>query len=435
MRILKPLILSFISVLFISIMVSCSTNTDNSPNTSLHYGLPVLSGVTGFGLDATGGKDGIIIPVTNLNCEGKGSFAEAINTEGKRIIVFEVAGIIDLEGKSLVIKNPFITIAGQTAPSPGITLIRGGLVISTHEIIIQHIRVRPGEAGHDKKSGWEVDGITTNKGAYNVIIDHCSTTWATDENLSVSGPRHDGQDLDQWRSNTSHKITISNCIIASGLSHSTHIKGEHSKGTLVHDNATEILIYGNLYANNVDRHPLCKGGTQTVITNNFISNPGRAIINYSLVKSEWEGYEWVTGKMTVIGNYIEHGPNTSEKIFTGNFNGPVEVYWEDNKVVSKNDIREFNGNPVFLETRPLWPNGLTPLPSDEVKKNILKNAGAFPWNRDEIDNKIIADVISGNGKIINSEAEAGGYPVVKPVYRKFNINEWDMETLTKKNRL
>ncbi len=433
MKALKSITRSFFPVLFVCFMLSCSEQSGTTPpDIHLHYGLPVLPGVSGFGLDAIGGKGGKIIPVTNLNPEGKGSLAEAIVAKGPRVIVFEVGGIIDLDGKSLQIKNPFITIAGQTAPSPGITLIKGELGISAHEVIIQHIRVRPGEAGHAKKSGWEADGISTSRGAYNVIIDHCSTSWATDENLSASGPQFDGADPEQWRKNTSHRVTISNCIIANGLSHSTHAKGEHSKGTLIHDNATDILIYGNLYANNVDRHPLCKGGSQTVITNNFISNPGRAIISYALVKEEWGDHEWITGKMTVEGNYIEYGPSTSAKIFVGNFRGPVEVFWKDNKVISGTGINEFGGNPSFLEIRPLWPDGLTALSSNEVKAHVLKNAGAYPWDRDEIDKEIIKGVIEGNGKIINSETEAGGYPVIKPVFRKFKASEWDMETMTRK---
>ena len=208
-----------------------------------NYGLPVLTGVAGFGLDAVGGRDGRVIIVNNLNKDGSGSLAEALNAEGPRIIVFEVAGVIDLQGKPLRIKNPFVTIAGQTAPYPGITLIEGGLYVATHEVIIQHLKVRPGDANREKRSGWEVDGISTGVGAYNVVIDHCSCTWATDENLSASGPRFLGDTLDDWRRNTSHRITISNCIISQSLSLSTHSEIEHSKGSLIHDNTTEILIY------------------------------------------------------------------------------------------------------------------------------------------------------------------------------------------------
>lgn len=422
------------AVIFISCPfndVSCQSSKQTTKYIS-PFGIPVLPGVSGFGLETKGGQGGKIIIVKNLNSNGKGTLAEALSYNGPRIIVFEVAGYIDLGKKSLKIKNPYITIAGQTAPSPGITLINGGLGIGTHDVIIQHIKVRPGDAGEVKKGGWEVDGIG-NEGAFNVIIDHCSTSWSTDENLSASGPRFEGKTPDEWRQNTSHKITISNCIIAQGLSNSTHSKGEHSKGSLIHDNATEILVYGNLYADNVERNPFFKGGVQGSIVNNYIYNPGKAAIHYALVESEWEGHEWITGKMSVEGNYIEYGPNTSENIAAGKFGGPVDVYWQDNTIVTKFPVKEFSGKPTLVDKRPVWPEGLVPLPASEIKKLVLKNAGAFPWDRDQIDKKIVAGALNGNGKIIDSESDAGGYPPVKPVYKKFNPEEWDMVTLTKKN--
>lgn len=426
--------LQFCLVFFFSLLLNLDyahSSNNNSGNLN-NYGLPVISGVTGFGLDAVGGKDGRIIAVTNLNRDGEGSFAAALAADGPRTIVFEVAGVIDLDRRTLRVTNPYVTIAGQTAPSPGITLIKGALVITTHEVIVQHIRVRPGEAGHAKKSGWEPDGIATSGGAYNVIIDHCTATWAPDENLSTSGPRFNGNSVEDWRKNTSHRVTISNSIIAQGLSNSTHAKGEHSKGTLIHDNATDILLYGNLYADNMDRHPLAKGGSQSAVVNNYIYNPGRAVVLYVLNAGEWGDHEWVTGKITVEGNYIEYGPDTSENIYVGRFRGPVEVFWRDNKVVSNNPVNEFLGTPTFMPARTVWPNGLTPMPAADVKEHVLNNAGAFPWDRDELDEQLVAAVRAGNGKIIDSEVEAGGYPVVTPVYRKFNAEEWNLLTMTRK---
>lgn len=402
--------------------------------TGMRYGLPLLKGVTGFGLDSKGGSGGEIIRVTNLNREGEGSFAAALEHSGPRIIVFEVGGVINLERKSLRITNPFVTVAGQTAPPPGITLIRGGLSIQAHDIIIQHIKVRPGEAGQPKKSGWEVDGIGCAKGAWNVIIDHCSVTWSTDENISPSGPRFDGTGPEEWRENTSHKIVISNCIIAEGLSNSTHSKGEHSKGTLVHDNASDILITGNLYASNMQRNPLFKGGARGVVVNNYIYNPGNAAIHFGLVEEEWKGHEWLTGIMIVEANLIEAGPDTKGSMASGSFKGPVEVYWENNMIVSAADRKELNGTFTRIDTKPFWPKGLSPLPPSEVKKSVLENAGALPWNRDDIDKRIIEGVKNGTGKIINGESEVGGYPSYKPVYRKFIPQEWDLATMTMKNK-
>lgn len=420
-------------VVCIIILQNCliSDASGQAAKTSNSFGLPVLPGVTGYGLDTKGGQGGKIIVVKNLNPTGEGSLAEALKYDGPRIVVFEVAGYIDLLKKSLKIKNPYITIAGQTAPSPGITLINGGLGIATHDVIIQHIKVRPGEAGGEKKGGWEVDGIGTD-GAYNVVIDHCSTSWSTDENLSASGPRFEGGSPDEWRKNTSHKVTISNCIIAQGLSNSTHSKGEHSKGSLIHDNATEILVYGNLYADNVERNPFFKGGVQGAIVNNYIYNPGKAAIHYALVESEWQGHDWITGKMSVEGNFIEYGQNTSDKNSAGKFSGPVEVYWKDNKIIANKPAKELTGSYTLVDTRPVWPNGLKASPASGIKQSVLQNAGAFPWDRDEIDKKIIAGTKDGSGKIIDSESEAGGYPPTKPVYKSFNPDDWDLTTLTRK---
>ena len=167
----------------------------------------VLPGVTGFGLDSRAGQGGKVIRVTNLDAAGPGSLRAALDADGPRIVVFEVGGVIDLNLKSLSIKKPYLTLAGQTAPSPGITTIRGAIYISTHDVLIQHLRVRPGDAGRPKRSGWEPDGISTSGGnAYNIVIDHCSISWAVDENLSASGPRTAGPGA------TSHRITFSNCI-------------------------------------------------------------------------------------------------------------------------------------------------------------------------------------------------------------------------------
>lgn len=418
--------------IFISFLFIFHHGISQSTMDSFYYGLPVLPNAHGYGLDTPGGKGGEIIKVSNLNKDGAGSLSKALETKGPRIVVFEVAGVIDLNGNSLLITDPFITIAGQTAPYPGITLIKGGLRIQTHDVIVQHIKVRPGEAGNEKKSGWEVDGISTSNGAYNVIVDHCSITWSTDENLSASGSRFKGSSMEEWRENTSHKIVFSNCLVAEGLSNSTHRKGEHSKGSLIHDNATDILIVGNLYADNMRRNPYCKGGTQVTILNNYIYNPGAAAIHYGLMKEEWTGHEWVTGKLVVSGNTIEFANNTRNSVAGGSFHGPVEVFWQDNLLLGKDKMTETKGDYISLKEAPFWPEGYEIQPTEKVKESVLKNAGAFPWKRDGIDKRIIADIQAHAGKIIDSENEVGGYPTYEPVYQAFIESQWDLTTMTRK---
>ncbi len=395
-----------------------------------------FEGAMGWAASTVGGRGGAIIRVTNLHAEGPGSLAEAVATKGPRIIVFEVGGIIDLQKHSLVIKEPFLTIAGQTAPSPGITLIRGGMVISAHDVIVRHLRVRPGEAGAAKKSGWEADGITTT--SHDIIIDHCTCTWATDENLSASGPRFSGNAVEEWRENTSHRITISNCIIAEGLDNSTHGKGKHSKGSLIHDNCTEIAIIGNLYANNVERNPLFKAGAGGVIVNNYIYNPGGRAVHFGSPESEWKGHEWQTGQLALVGNVFEYGPSTPKDIplLSLGWFGPLEVYVKDNIAVDQagEKVKIINSKRKYQQVKkpPLWPDAIQVMPSGQVRSQVLKEAGARPWDRDAIDKRIIQGVLDDKGKIIDSEKEVGGYPTGPLTRSPFNTNEWDLTTMERK---
>lgn len=387
----------------------------------------------GFGSQTPGGRGGRVIKVTNLKASGRGSLADAVHAKGPRIIVFEVGGVIDLGATVLKIDQPFVTIAGQTAPSPGITLIRGGVNITTHDVVIQHLRVRAGDVGRPPKSGWEVDSMGT-IAAWNVVVDHCSLAWSTDENLSASGPRFNGGDTPEaWRAHTSHDITFSHCIIAEGLSHASHAKGEHSKGSLIHDNARRISIIGNLYASNMERNPLFKGGVQGVIVNNLIDNPGNKAIHYNLLANEWGTHPYVDGEMAVVGNVMQYGPDTKPErplVMIGG-DGVLELFMQDNVT------RDRAGAPVkpyaimltpsktvgvtAVAQPTVWPANLRALPAAEVKDDVLKNAGARPWDRDDVDRRIVQQVIDGKGRIIDSQEQVGGYPHVAMTRRALSV--------------
>ena len=400
-------------------------------------------GALGWASATPGGRGGEIIRVTNLNSEGPGSLRAAIEAEGPRIVVFEVGGVIDLEMKTLRLRNPYITIAGQTAPSPGITLIRGGMDVGGHDVIIQHIRIRPGSADQGWMSGWDEDGIAT-VSAYNVIIDHCSLTWATDENLSASGPRFTGSTPDEWRRGTSHNITFSNNIVGESLAYSTHSKGEHSKGSLIHDNVTGLLIIGNLYAHNYERSPLFKGGVHGVIVNNLIYNPGPRAIHYNLAPEEWGTVPFEVGKMSVVGNVLRAGPSTPTNhldfMMIGGA-GDVEYYGLDNIAVDQvgEPIRMFGryttspARIIEMPRPPVWWEGLTPIPAVDVQRSVLSTAGARPWDRDMRDVLLIAEVAEGRGEIIDHEREVGGYPAVgEPTRKAFNPDDWNLHDMTPK---
>ena len=398
----------------------------------------------GWAASTPGGRGGRLIRVTNLAVDGPGSFAEAVRAAGPRIVVFEVGGVIDLNGKTIRISEPYLTVAGQTAPSPGITFVRGGLRITAHDVVLRHVRVRPGEAGHAKRSGWEVDAIATSGAdAYNIIVDHCSCTWATDENLSASGPRFEGDDIAQWRRKTSRNITFSHCIIAEGLNDSTHGEGKHSKGTLIHDNCTNIAIVGNLYAHNRERNPYFKGGAAGVVVNNYIYDPQRRAVHYGLVPKEWAERPRATGRLAVVGNVLEHGPSTGGDVvlFRHQAGGPCEVFLADNLAfdragdpVAVIDVEAKASPDEFrrVATEPVWPVGMKALPARDVKRYVLENAGARPWDRDEVDRRIIRQVRQGGGGLIDSQEQVGGYPDAAPSHAQFDPRQWNLDDMTRR---
>ena len=365
-----------------------------------------------------GGSGGQEVRVTSLG-DGEGSLHAALSVPGPKIIVFDVAGVIDLGRSTLEITSPHVTIAGETAPSPGITLVRGGLAIRTNDVVLRHIRIRPGEAGAAKGSGWNVDGVSTS-GARQVIVDHCSISWATDENLSASGPRFNGSNSGEWRVGTSHDIVFSHNIIAEGLANSTHSKFEHSKGLLLHDNVTKVLITGNLFSGNMERNPLLKGGVRAVLVNNLIYNPGSRAVHYNLLAQEWGDHPRENGQLTAIGNVMKAGPSTRSGLaflMIGG-QGDLDFYGRDNFAVDWQAnplplLGRYTTSPariVLKDSPPGRIDGLVPLPAEQVEEWVLKNAGARPWDRDAHDRRIISDVAEGRGKIIDSEDEVGGYP-------------------------
>jgi pectate lyase len=414
--------------------------TSQSAAGGASHGGKAFPGAEGWAASTPGGRGGEILRVTTLAPDGPGSLKEAMESGRPRIVVFEVGGVIDLEQGQIDVDDPFLTVAGQTAPSPGITVIRGGIKIQTHDVIVQHLRVRPGEAGEAKTSGWEVDAIATTTGARDVIIDHCSTSWATDENLSASGDRFRGPGPADWRSATSHRVTISHNIIAEGLSESTHRKGEHSKGSLIHDNTTEIAIIANLYASNVERSPMFKGGARGIVVNNYIHNSGKTAIKYNLVAREWGSHAYETGQLAVVGNVFTYGPDTPAGVplvyVSGD--GPCEVYLEDNIAHDRQGApvpligAKQPTNIVSATRKPLWPDGFTPSRASEVKELMQKDVGARPWDRDVIDGRIVREALSGGGKIINSEREVEGYPKVAETHRTFDPADWDLPSMTGK---
>jgi len=405
-------------------------------------GMLAFPGALGWAARTPGGRGGRILKVTTLANDGPGSLRAALLAKGPRIVVFEVGGVIDLERSEIRIEEPYLTVAGQTAPTPGITLIRGGLDVATHDVVFRHMRIRSGTAGAPKGGGYQPDAFSTLSGARDVIVDHCSMSWAIDENLSASGTRFVGRTPEEWRANVSHRITFSHNLLAEGLAHANHAKGEHSKGSLVHDNVTDILIVGNLYAHNYERSPLFKGGVRGVVANNLIYNPGPRAVHYNLIEEEWAGHAYEVGRMTLVGNVLRAGPSTPDPLalFMLGGSGNVELHAADNIAVDRigralpqtGRYTTSTARIIPLAKRPPLPPGLTLIPAVEVQDAVIRDVGARPWDRDAIDSRIVADTIEGRGKIIDHEDEVGGYPVHTETRKAFDPDDWDLATMEPK---
>ena len=188
-----------VSIFLLSLIFFINCNADVSGK------MPAFPGAEGGGAESAGGRGGRIIEVTNLNDTGTGSFRAACEASGPRIVIFRVGGIIEIKYK-ITLRNPFITIAGQTAPGDGILIKGNEIYIQTHDVIIQFIRIRLGR--RDDFAEQEGDCIGIHSGGYNVMIDHCSLSWANDENTSIWS----GEDA-------AHNITFSWNLIAEGLTY------------------------------------------------------------------------------------------------------------------------------------------------------------------------------------------------------------------------
>lgn len=373
---------------------------------------------TNFGLDTPGGSGGVVLKVTNLNRSGPGSLAAALAHSGPRIVVFEVAGVIDLERTNLEINQPYLTIAGETAPDPGITLIKGGLRIVSHDVIVRHLHIRPGDAGLPKRAGWDTDGIAvTGSNACNVLVEHNSISWATDELVSASGPR------DKGAAATSKHISFRHNILAEALDYATHIKGKHSKGALVHDNVQQVAFIGNLFASNDRRNPYFKAFSSGVVANNLIANAGNAAVQLGFVEREWQG-SGITARnpqVAVVGNVLRYGLDSYSDLALISDRG--DAFIKDNQTFNLRQQAMYDTQGVInrLDSPPLWPAGYSALPAGETEAKVLQQAGARYWQRDSIDKRIVQQVQTGNSRIIDSQQQVGGYPQIEPVYRALDV--------------
>lgn len=368
----------------------------------------VFPGAEGFGVTTAAGRGGRIAYVTTLEDDGPGSLRRAVEIKVPRAVVFEVSGTIVLKRK-LIIDSPYISILGQTAPEPGITLKGNTLTIRTHDVLVQHLRIRVSDETTDPRP-WGLDCLQIlakpslrdlypdSIGTYNVVVDHCTFSWAMDENISISRARD---------------ITISNCILSEALDKRDYAETGHSMAALF-KRVERLAFVGNLIAHCASRTPRFAGWTQSVVCNNVVYN------------SRWNGME-ITSKpdvpqpvATFIGNLVIPGPDsrsgTRFPIWVNRIGAAAKIYVADTpcgafdgdawSCVSTDSTAE----AARVDTPPVECTPLTVRPATETLAWVLGNAGARPAQRDSIDARIIDQVSNQGGRIIASQNDVGGWP-------------------------
>lgn len=386
----------------------------------------------GYGKYTVGGRGGKVIEVTNLNDSGPGSLREAVEAEGPRTVIFRVSGTIDLQ-KSLTIKKPYITIAGQTAPGDGICIKRFPLNIAADEVIIRYIRVRLGD-----ESGREDDALGGRR-QKNIILDHLSTSWSIDECLSVY---------------MCENVTIQWCMITESLFKSNHMKGSHGFGGIWGSNKS--TYHHNLIAHHSSRNiRWASGGGYNDYRNNVIYNWG--------YNSSYGGeYIHITQStnpddcfyINMVANYYKPGPATqpgkvSYRIASPSYRKSIDNYGKwyiaDNVVEGYPRVSADNWNggvqvsggedhiKVLKLNKPWLAMPIRQQTAAQAYESVLAEAGANLPRRDAIDTRIIGEVRGGyatfEGKaykktqtlsdpskpcgIIDSQNNVGGWPVLK----------------------
>jgi parallel beta helix pectate lyase-like protein len=389
--------------------------------------LPVIPNLLGYGTDTPAGRGGKVIRVTNLNPSGSGSLKACTDSSGARVCVFEVSGIIRTH-VDLVIRNPYLTIAGQTAPSPGISIVGGAIWIATHDVLLQHVRVRVGDdpdgPSYENRDALKLSSDSTDR----VVVDHCSLAWAVDENIDM----YSGWD----------NVTISNSIIAYGLHESFNPLGHAGYGLILGPRkGGHATVIGNLFANNEARNPLSRA-ENVVIVNNVVYNRGQADVDL-------QGENGVVTKTTVMGNVFLRGPDYKKgyrpvHIFvTGNLvpTSGSKIYVADNEAiettsdawsVTSTNLGDTIGADLRSGVLPAWPAGMTRLSTtgQTVLNTVLKLAGARPADRDAVDAKAVSSVRNNTGMIINCVSDdgserckrnAGGWPTATSKTRALTL--------------
>ncbi|MBA3483816.1 MAG: polysaccharide lyase [Pirellulales bacterium] len=385
--------------------------------------IPAFPGAQGGGMYSFGGRGGKVYVVKNLNDSGPGSFREALEAGGPRTVVFNVAGIIPLKSR-IIVRAPYITIDGSSAPGDGVCIAGDTVELETHDVIIRHMRFRRGATWVGDRN----DSIGGNP-IGNIMIDHVSASWGLDENMSMYRHMYSPPDGSKDLKLPTVNITIQNSIFSECLDTYEHSFGSTIGGynsTFHHNlwacntgrNASVGMIYDFTFANNVVynwRHRTVDGGDHrsyySIINNYFKPGPttptddpaGHRFLKPESRRSPHFNTDF--GKAYVAGNIMAG----NDRVTKDNWDGGVQVDAADGydpKVVL----------PAVKIEKPYPHSYLEIEPAEAAYESVLANCGATLPKRDAVDERVVTMVRTGTvtyeeGKgIITDVKQVGGYP-------------------------
>lgn len=386
--------------------------------------VPAFVGASGFGSDTPGGRFGRVVMVTNLNDttdEGDPAYLGSLRWalehtwlddpadpyDHRRVIVFKVGGIIDL-ADVLYVKNPYVTIAGQTAPGDGIVLRGGQVTIATHDVIVRGLRFRVGDEGVPTccRDGLNISTSHAKSDIYGIVVDHNSFSWAIDENVSIY--------QDDERPYAIHDITIQWNIISEGLNDSIHVDegaaeaDPHSMGMILGSGSHNVTVHHNLFAHNWGRNPRVAGVINSEILNNVMYAWDDAALEFGHDKSFTH----------VINNYFKASGDSrpAEIKLSDSMHPESRIYLLGNvgddyrEGASLIPVRFKDAEGFAFAETPIFHSEAVVDSPEIAFEAVLDHAGAITPSRDAVDLRIIDQVLTGAGTIIDSQDQVGGWP-------------------------
>ncbi len=411
---------------FIALLLSGIMSFSIALPTLAYTPIPAFPGAEGGGKFTTGGRGGSIYIVDTLEdyADGesaiKGSLRDAVSGDN-RIIVFDVSGVIRLK-QPLRIGGKNISILGQTAPNDGITVYGYETNVSKSEnVIIRYMRFRPG--AENVHEGDSMDALW-GRSMKNFIVDHVSTSWSTDETMSL------------YRA---ENMTVQWSIIAESLTMSGHTKGRHGYGAIM--GGVNTTYHHNLIANHTSRNPRMGGGTVEADDNEHIASfdmRNNVIYNWGFNSCYGGG----RSNANFVYNYLKPGPGTRDNVAdrimdAGEKDKPGKFFLKGNVLEGNDAVTADNSKGIYISeaNAPFTEISATPFLMDGIKARnlttdtaqeaytkVLNMAGAVYPKRDALDQRILNEVKSGTGEFANRHEEVGGLPYTESYTRPASLD-------------